>query len=717
MPSSGRSHLPFAGFRPDIQGLRAVAVGVVLLYHANAPFLPGGFVGVDVFFVISGYLITGLLVREALSTGRIGLADFYARRARRILPAATVVLVATLVLTVVFLPEIRWQQVGSDAAGAALYVVNWMYATSTDYLNADVAASPIQHFWTLSVEEQFYIIWPLVLILLLAVLAKRTGGRSAMQANRVLQYAGFGVLAILVPSFMWSVFYTATHAAPAYFVTTTRLWELAIGAALAVFAHHLVRLPDRIGIVLGWGGLAGILAASTLYSSASPAFPGFAALLPTLSAAAVIVGGMNGRAERGAGVLLGIRPMRWIGDISYSLYLWHWPLIVVATFLLGGDLRFRYGLLVVVLAIVPAYLSYRFIETPFRDWSRLKESVRASLWSGAALVAVTLVLAAAVIAIPKLTADATNISTDQPIGAEALTQDFSNDALSSFSDAGAPVDVVTGGFVPSAVDAREDNSIIYDNGCQLDPEIETPNGCEFGDLESETTVVLVGDSHAANWVPTLERLANQEHWKLVTHTKSACSFAAAPQGTKSGPYEECNEWNKLVLDEIVAENPELVVTINAGRRGVWQDGALLDDDPRLEAFAAGLHETWSELTAVGIPVAVIADTPDMGIDVPECVSANPDALAACSVARTAAIDDQPHPEPLAIAGLQDVSLIDMNNWICPDAEVCPAIVGNVLVWRDNQHLTATYAETLTQPLRAALQRTPQIDHLLFGDER
>ncbi|MFC7765691.1 acyltransferase family protein [Leucobacter soli] len=398
---------PVAGFRPDIQGLRAVAVGVVLLYHANFPFMPGGFVGVDVFFVISGYLITGLLLREALRTGRVRLMDFYARRIRRILPAATVVLVATLLLTVLILPRIRWQQIGIEAGGAALYIVNWIFAGTTDYLNADLAASPIRHFWTLSVEEQFYIVWPLLLVALLALLRRR-GGRhapaSAVSRSQLSVAAGAGALLILVPSLLWSIRYTADAPAPAYFVTTTRLWELAIGAALAVFAHFVERIPDWFGRLLGWAGLAGIVAASLWYDSTAPAFPGAAALLPTLSTAAVIAGGMGGRAGRGVGRLLSLGPMRWIGDISYSLYLWHWPLVVFGTYLLGGELRARWGLAIVLLSVLPAWLSYRYIEIPFRDWNRVKRSVAASLRAGGLLVAATVAAAATVGVAPKATA-------------------------------------------------------------------------------------------------------------------------------------------------------------------------------------------------------------------------------------------------------------------------------------------------------------------------
>ncbi|MFC6234893.1 acyltransferase family protein [Leucobacter soli] len=742
--AASQAKLPFTGFRPDIQGLRAVAVGVVLLFHANFPFMPGGFVGVDVFFVISGYLITGLLLREAITTGRIDLPDFYARRARRILPAATVVLVATLALTAIFLPQIRWQQIGIEAAGAAVYVVNWILAGGTDYLNADTAASPLQHFWTLSVEEQFYIVWPLILIVMLWIAGrtlKKTHAAFA-EPGRTLRFAGVGVLLILVPSLIWSVYYTTAHPAPAYFVTTTRLWELAIGAALAVFAVQIARIPDWLGYLLGWAGLVGILVASLFYTSSAPAFPGSAGLLPTLSAAAVIAGGMNGRATRGAGRLLGLRPMRWIGDISYSLYLWHWPLIVVGTYLLGGELRFRWGLVIVVFAILPAWLSYRFIENPFRDWKALKASAKRSLGAGAGLVAVTLALATVIAYVPRMTApEVPEAETGTPIGAEVLfeaaqsgsrtvdldAQSYSyrtagdlhvgeemplildQDLIASFEGIGAPTDEVEGGFTPAAIDARKDNPVLYEMGCQLDEDTAEPKPCVFGDEQSDTTIMLVGDSHAASWMPALDAIAEKNGWRLVTNTKSGCSFADVSQTRFGGAFPACDEWNEGVLEQILDEQPALVVTINAGRRGVWAGDHSLKGDEKVRAFGQGLRSHWSTLNDAGIPVRVLMDTAEMHTDVPECVSANPTQLTECATPREDALDTRPHPEIAAVQDLPATELINMNDWICPDAEYCPAIVGNVLVWRDTDHLTATFSRTLALPLEDALLATQKAD--------
>ncbi|MFT4221273.1 MAG: acyltransferase family protein [Microbacterium sp.] len=704
--------LTSSGFRPDIQGLRAVAVGMVLLYHANWSLFGGGFAGVDIFFVISGFLITGILLRQAQRTGRIRLGDFYAKRARRILPAATVVLLTTLGLTVLVLPQVRWGSIGVEAFASALYFVNWVLAANTDYLDAEVAASPLQHFWTLAVEEQFYIFWPLVLVALLAWLRARKStvadhGRSAARAARA------GVLLILVPSLLYSVFLTAVEPETAYFVTTTRLWELAIGAALAVFATHVTRIPDWLGHTLGWAGLVAIIAAALLFSSAT-AFPGYAALLPTLGAAAIIAAGMNGRAETGVGRLLTVKPMRWIGDISYSLYLWHWPLIVIGTFLLGGELPVQYGLLIVALSVLPAWLSYTFVENPFRSGKRLTQSARRSLLAGAGLVATTAVCACVVSLAPRSMNPQYQASADDRIGAEALTDDFANDDLSTFTDAGKPVDVVAGGFTPTAIDARDDNTVVYDLGCNRTSRSPTPKikGCVFGDPDSDVSIVLIGDSHAANWAPPFIALAQQHGWKLRITSKASCGFSSASQADRDGnEYPSCDQWSATSFDQILEEHPDLVVTANRHTRAAYQEGVSGAQTQLL--FAEGLHDNLQRLNQAGIPTLVMNTTPEMNSDVPECISANQGHLTACATAREDALGWGEAYVRRAVNGLADTAVIDMNNWICPDAEACAPVVGHVVVWRDAHHFTETYARTLTQPLEAKLRQSDLIRRALW----
>lgn len=281
-------------FRGDIEGLRALAVILVLAGHAGSQFVPAGFIGVDVFFVISGFLITGLLVAELDGTGRISLLGFYARRAKRLLPAAGLVLLVTLLLTYLFLPRVRYSNTAWDVVSSALYVMNWRLAEqSVDYMFVDQAPSVLQHYWSLSVEEQFYLFWPL-LLLGLAVL----GGRRRLRRGVLM--LGFAVVA--VPSFAWSIHLTSTDSAPAYFVTTTRLWELALGGAVAIAGGLLHRTPRVLAVLLAWSGLAAVVASAFLLDATS-AFPGYIALLPTGGTAAVIAFAVAARRAGPAGLL------------------------------------------------------------------------------------------------------------------------------------------------------------------------------------------------------------------------------------------------------------------------------------------------------------------------------------------------------------------------------------------------------------------------------
>ncbi|KAB1644165.1 acyltransferase family protein [Gulosibacter chungangensis] len=669
-----------AAFRPDLQGLRAIAVGVVLLYHAGIPLFSGGFIGVDVFFVISGYLITTGLLRSSLREGRIHLADFYAKRVRRILPAATLVLLFVGVMTLTVLPMTRWQSIGQDLIGSALYVANWNFAAGTDYLNADRAASPLQHFWTLSVEEQFYLVWPVIMIIGLWS-AKRQSQRRAepvADPERIRRYFQWGVWLIILPSLAWSVYETAVNPSPAYFHTTARLWELGIGAAVAIYATRLARISDRFGYLLGALGMGAILTSAVWFSAQAPAFPGAAAMLPTLGAAAVIVGGMAGRASTGIGYWLSLGPMRWVGDLSYSLYLWHWPLIVLATFWLGGELNPWAGLVVVTISFLPAWLSYHFVETPFRNWRLLKTRISSALQLGAAMMLGSAMVGASLNAIPAQYA----VSAQDVAGAEALVSD---------PNAGEPIQHASA-FAPSFGEVADDLPALYADGCGESSPAAVAKPCIYGDPDGDTTVALVGDSHAAQWFPALEPIAKQQGWRLEIYTKSSCPFATVSvldghDQRNSG----CDDWNDQVTEALTGERkPNHVIVSSYGYRTVND-----------ESYADGLAQAWQTVLDAEIELTVLVDPPAAGIDVPECVATHLDSLNSCTLPQgqgnSGGADAQ-----LEAATEVDVSTVDMSELVCPEDE-CSPIIGDVLTFRDQHHLTATYVTTLTEPLEAALR--------------
>ncbi|MGG5257960.1 acyltransferase family protein [Phycicoccus avicenniae] len=685
-------------FRPDIEGLRAIAVVSVMLWHAGLPFLPGGFVGVDVFFVISGYLMTGLLARELQQRRRISFLGFYARRAKRLLPAASVTLVVVALATLVLLPRIRAAEVGRDIVASALYVINWRLAEgSVDYLAADNAPSPVLHFWSLAVEEQFYILWPLVLALI-GLLARRRASTTGPVA--------WGLALIAVPSFLWSVHYTSAEPEKAYFVTTTRLWELAVGGLVAVLGPALARLiAPRVAAAVGWAGLAVVAATMVLLQETYP-FPGWVAALPVLGTAAVIaVGPVAG--PRGPVAVLRPRPMQQIGKLSYSLYLWHWPVLVVATALLldrPGHLDPTVGVAVVALSVIPAWLSFRFVEEPVRQRrSSTGDLRRWSLSMGAACTALSLTAGLALVGVAALwERDAARPPANATGAAVLGTGDPRGSA------AGRAVDD-PGRFTPPAATVRDDIPSSYPDGCHVqDNPSPKAVGCTYGDPKGDYTVALLGDSHAAQWVPTFRALADQRGWRLLVYTKSSCPLvdASIAYGKDDRPYAGCAGWNADVQRIMARERPDLVLTSSTSYL-VNEGGGVLDQAASDAAVEKGFRESWARLVALGASVVPIADTPRPGFDMGECVSANEGSLTTCATERSTALSLAAPTVTAAAKGQQGVHLLDLNDFVCPDTR-CAPVIGHVLVFRDESHLTATYARSLAAAALARLQEVVDV---------
>ena len=597
-PASGRPRPhPPPGLRLDIEGLRAIAVGIVVLYHLGVPGVSGGFAGVDVFFVISGYLITSLLVREVGREGRISLLRFYARRARRLLPAACLVLACTAIAGWILLPDSTHADLSTDVIAATLYVVNWVLALrSVDYLAEGAAVSPVQHYWSLSVEEQYYVVWPLLMMLGLWF-AHRTG-RSAMRVMGLL------IAAVLVASFAWSVVHTATVPAASYFVTTTRVWELAIGSLLAFGTARLARLRQPAAGALAWIGVA-LLLVSTFVISRSTPWPGSAALLPTLGTAALIAAGC-GTADSPPQRLLRTRPLVWVGGLSYALYLWHWPLIVigearwpdrgpVATVLLGA--------MVLLAAVGLAWLTKHLVEDPFRFRVRAVASTRGALVAGAVLMCLTIGIGVALgrsvapLGVDRATAGATALVADP--GSVPWT--VLRDPTAAYDDSGA--------VVPAPAQAALDVPTYYDDGCQVaqgDPEPDPT--CVYGSRSSDTTLALLGDSKMGQWFSAARAIAKRESWRLQLYLKSTCSFSLA------GVDDDCAAHTRAVLDRM-------------RRTGAPKYALVSQGSPPDAARTKGMEQALSELRSLGTRVVVLADNPTpSGAQVYQCADENPNEL-------------------------------------------------------------------------------------------
>ncbi len=709
-------------FRPDLEGLRAVAVLLVLAFHARIPGVGGGYIGVDVFFVLSGFLITGLLIRELSGTGGVNLAAFYARRARRLLPAAAATLLATIVASAVLLPPLRLPDIAADTAAAGLYVSNMRFAIqATDYLGSTLPPSPVLHFWSLGVEEQFYLFWPALLLLASGVAFRRRDVRAG------LRRLGIALSVTLVISFGVSLWLTDAAQAWAFFSLPARAWELAMGALLALPAATLL-VPDRARSAMGWTGLAMVVASAFLLN-ADTQFPGTAALLPTLGSALVIASGLRLPAPQPIahaaglrramqpGTLLALPPMRFLGRISYSLYLWHWPILVLPTAVAGGSLPGAARVALAALAIVVAAASQRWIEDPIRHGRFIGLGWRRSL-AMAGLVSLVVALASFGIS----TASTARVRPTGPaVGGGTVNVPLPSGREFSTPPAGTPApgatpaasmatprptlaaEPVPADLVPALTAAADDLPVVYSDGCHLDVTTVTPGDCVFGVSGSSTTVVLIGDSHAAQWFPALERLSEEHGWRLISMTKSACTTADTTVYATilKRAYTECDAWRQAVLSRIATLHPSLVVVSNSRSYNMLVNGAPVPIAQVPAAWDAAQLRTLAKLATLATHVLMIGDTPRSNADPPACLSAHLDNATACAMPWSAVTMPGYTAREAAIAVSAGAIWVDPTAWICR-TDPCPVIMGRFLIYRDQHHLTATYSRGLADALYLAM---------------
>ncbi|UYQ77580.1 acyltransferase [Glutamicibacter sp. JL.03c] len=681
-------------FRTEIQALRALAVLLVVAYHLEPNVVPGGYIGVDIFFVISGFLITSHLLREAERTGRIKLSAFFAGRARRILPAAMLVILLVVAAGFMIFPKTQWGTLGTQALASAFSVQNWVLAAdSVDYLAAEQAAGPLQHFWSLGVEEQFYLIWPL-LILAVCCLVKTTmpGSHSDhFAARRRWLWLVFGAVALLSLGYSAYAGYSGNSAG--YFVTTTRIWELAIGGllALGVQAHEkdALRLP-RWATAWSTRNLAVLVAlmaigiAAFSYDGAT-IFPGIAAAVPVFGCAVIIAAGST----RGPGSLhrlVNWSPVQWVGLASYSLYLWHWPLIVFYTELAGAKPKPLQSLALLTASLLLAWASLKFVETPMRHLRLLAVSPTRSLIAGAAMIAVT----ASVALLPGATQERL-VKQEQRVAAALAEQRPEGFGAASLGH-GAPAFVTDQHqVVPVPAEAAKDLPDI--GNCVQNPQSTQIKECEFGNKDATFTVALVGDSHAAHWFEALNEYAKSKGWKVVTYLKNSCPLNEAQRKADKDGSINCQETYEQSMDALTKRKD-----INAVVTSSWA-GSTFVSDP-----AQGLAQTWGKLEDAGMPVYPIVDTPRPPQDsyARDCVEQNIENPEACSFPEKGAFGKADAIK--AAAKLEPrVKLLDFSDQFCVDG-TCPAVVGNVLIYRDKHHISDTYMSTLVPIFGQRLQQ-------------
>jgi peptidoglycan/LPS O-acetylase OafA/YrhL len=655
--------------RRELQGLRAVAVLLVVLDHAGLPFLQGGYVGVDVFFVLSGYLITGLLLRQAGRDGRIRLSDFYVRRARRILPAAVLTLVVTDLVAHQLLNLVRAREAVSDSVWAAFFMANVHFAREgSDYFSQLQPPSPVQHYWTLAVEEQFYLVWPVVLAGVLAVPFLR---------RRLLWI----VLGAAGASLAWSIQSTTTDATYAYYSTATRAWELALGAALAIAA-------PRLRGAAAWLGLACICTAAVAFSSSTP-FPGYAALLPTIGAALVIAAS-PGLASR----LLSLAPFRFVGDRSYAFYLWHWPVLVIAAEYVGHDLStvVRLGLLAGAFGL--SILSYALYENPIRRM-RWRPQTGALLWPASAAV----ILAVAVPILVSLNARATRISNAAAAVRPAELVRETTAARSSWKPLPAVLDAVNAAkrgaalpwpLTPAVTDLRND-LFAFPSGCSARQGETTSKICRLGATDATKTLVVFGDSHAEMWMPPVLRMAKRDAWTVVPFVKVGCVSSSWTH--KSWP---CGIWYRWAINRAAALHPQATLVV-----GSWAGSRTP------VAAVKGVTGLIRDARSFSASTIVVGDSPHQHRNPIDCLLATGANMRTCS-SKATLVELQTDAAVATAAAKAHVGFMNVTGWFCAHASsiavLCPMVVNRTIGWIDQGHISSTYGLELSTPFRAAFRR-------------
>jgi peptidoglycan/LPS O-acetylase OafA/YrhL len=607
---------------PQIQALRALAAGLVLIYHAK--WIDGGYIGVDIFYVISGFLITGILLRELDSKGTISLVAFYARRTKRLLPASFVVIFTTALAALILLPASMRQSLGKDVIAASTYISNFLFALwENDYQNLNSTPSPFIHFWSLAVEEQFYIFWPLFILILF-----RIGKHRAVF---------YGVLTTLVASFLFSLYLTERAPIWAFYILPTRAWELAAGALL-VFLPELRKFRPVVALF----SFVAICIATLIFDRTTP-FPGIAALAPVV--ATVLLLASRSKWPPLINVIAQSRVTQWLGAISYPLYLWHWPVLVIPAIYLGEELTLVQTLLLLASTILLAGLTHRYIETPMREVKLSDHKV----FTFAAIATSASIL----------------------IGGLTYIQHSNSIAIDN-------------GFTVSLADVRSKPKINED-GCHIHIRQTVSPRCEYGDLTSDETIVLYGDSHAAQWFPALDLIGKKRGIKIVSLTKSACPSAEVIKELSSQyDVKDCQAFRDSSVARINKIKPLAVILT-----GMQPFTAPYSDESARSWWLAGESTVFNRIkSATKFPI-YLTDTPLPQIDIPDCLVAGRNAK--CDTSRPVAAEVAPGLIP-----------INPTPWLCTDK--CPAVVDGIVAYRDKSHLTVEMSKHLSVQLENALLR-------------
>ncbi len=719
-------------YMPEVEGLRAVAAVLVAVYHVFLGRVSGG---VDVFFVIAGFLITTSLVAQATGDDGVRAGRYLGRLMVRLLPVALLVLAFVIAGIFLWMPATRHGSMLAEVAASALYVENWaLAAKAVDYAAREEIKSPVQHFWAMAVQGQFYLIW----LLLAGLIGLAAGPR------RFRRLFGAALCLLFAASLAWSVLLTADNQPLAYFHTGVRVWEFAAGGLLALAIGPIRARLDRAGQagsalcgIAGWTGLA-LVVSCGLVLSVSRQFPGVAALWPVAGALLVVIA--SGRCGQfGVGRLLASRPFVFVGGVAYALYLWHWPVLTfVRSANPSGEVGLRAGVLVLAVSFVLAVVTTRIVEQPIR----LRLAVTPHPWRAVAGGAAALVLVASVSmtldrlasgspasaatagtpavddeglavepedleGVPAIGAGAVvagggqhtpapGAGTPGPSGSAGIPGGSATPTVTAAP--GMPAGGITqarseGPFVPTALEAGEDMAALNREDCQQ--KIDRPDLviCERGAIGGQKTAMLIGGSHAAHWYPAVNAIARRRDWRLVTGVKAGCRITLSREFSEDGEAQSCKAWLDELLSYIEHNPPDFIITTGTAT------------SPRDEWVPEGYTDIWRMLGAKGIPVIAIRDTPRAPFDRVDCLALHGAEPWACDIEREPTLDRE-NPMLLLEDLPSNVIPVDVNAWLC-STNACPAVVGHVTVYRDAHHLTATYSRTLAPMLAAQIPKDPQ----------
>ncbi|MDQ3677010.1 MAG: acyltransferase, partial [Actinomycetota bacterium] len=681
--------------RPEIQALRAVAVMTVVVFHLWPDALPGGFIGVDVFFAISGFLITLHLLREVERTGRVSIPGFWARRARRILPAALVVLLFCAITTITLVPQIHWNQFFKEIRASTAYVENWQLASdAVDYQAQDNAQSIVQHFWSLSAEEQFYLVWPVLIVLAIALVSRQRRHRRRKGPPRSRSYVRHRSIALVLGTFTaaslaYSILHTDANPLEAYFVTPTRAWEFGAGGLLALLALRPSTAHPGLRALVSWAGMGAIIVTVFTFSEATP-FPSYTALLPILGTVAVMWAGAP-TVPWAATPLLALPPVQFLGNVSYSIYLWHWPLIVLAPFALKRDLDTPTEFSILVLTILAAWITKVLVEDPVRRGPFLTRR-KARYTFAFAAVGTAIVLGAVAGGDARLENDLRK--------AEKQSLQLIASKPKCFGAASRDPEIpcknpkLRRSVQPRpAVAARARNQPCTN----VKPEVVIPV-CAFGASKQTATkrFALMGDSHAQAWRAAMTGVAKSKGWQGLSVTHTGCGFTRVVKKIPEPFRSQCVDWVKTV-PKWFATNPEVDTVFVVGFSGGTVDVAA-GKDP-YKAAVTGYMKAWATLPASVKHIIVLRDNPlvkrqgKTAACVERAIRKKRRAGTACRISRRRALLPDPAVAAAQRLASPRVQVINLTRFLC-DKKNCFPVIGGALVYKDLHHLTRVFSTTL-----------------------